>query len=104
MLYGSVDHGDRVDLDEAARISREPNHLHGCRRGLGVAEIFGPDPIECVLIGEIGDETIGRDHIAEIRADGLKTAAPRAPDLPCRAAWRRTLPAGADGDDRPAPR
>ena len=50
------------------------NHLHGRRCGLGVAEILRPNAIKRVLLGEIGDEPVRRDHIAEISADSIETA------------------------------
>ena len=51
--FRSIDHRDRVDLDEAARVGREPHHLHGRGRGLGVVEIFRPDAIERILVPRV---------------------------------------------------
>jgi hypothetical protein len=52
----SVDHRDRVDLEHTARVRRELNNLHGCRRRLGITEILAPHLVENILLGHIGQQ------------------------------------------------
>ena len=83
--FRSIDHGNRVDLDETARIGRQPDDLNRRRRWFGLTEIFGPDTIERVLIAEIGDKAIGGDDIGKACADRLQAAleiVERRPRLP----------------------
>ena len=70
----SIDHCNRIDFDQAARIGSKPHHLHGRRRRLGIAKILGPNAIERVLIGQVGDEAVCREA-KEILGDSLTTVA-----------------------------
>jgi hypothetical protein len=63
--FRSIDHGNRVDLDETTRIGRQPDDLNRRRRRLGLTEIFRPDTIERVLLAEIGYKAISGDDIGK---------------------------------------
>lgn len=81
----SIDHGNRVDLDETTRIGRQPDDLNRRRCRLGLTEILRPDTIQRVLIAEIGDKAIGGDDIGKACAHRLQTAfeiVERRPSLP----------------------
>src|SRR5580704_15341298 len=70
----SIDDGDGVDLDQAARIGGEPHHLYRGRGRFGIAEILAPNLVERILVGEIGDKAVGGDHVGKAGANRIEAA------------------------------